>query len=245
MLQPEATDRDPSLLRSLPEQIAEACGRMIVEGRLRPGQRLTEMDLADRFGTSRGPVRDALRLLERRRLVDVLPRRGAFVRRLSLDMIADLFNVRIALAGLAIRTLAERPDARWIDTFRRRVDELAASVPDAEPVNFAYTLTRAVRAIVRGSHNELVEQIFMDLDEQTFWTTIWRQPLDCTTPEARSARVEALREALEATEAGKPDEAEAALRRMLAAARDSALLVLSDRAPDVFERASAAAVNGD
>jgi DNA-binding GntR family transcriptional regulator len=245
MAEPQPDPRDASLLRSLPEQIAEACGRMIVEGRLRPGQRLTEMELADRFGTSRGPVRDALRLLERRRMVEVLPRRGAFVRPLSLDMIADLFNVRMALAGLAVRTLAERPDPGWLDTFRRRVEELEAGISDAEPEAFAYTLTRAVRAIVRGSHNELVEQIFRDLDEQTFWTTIWRQPLDGVTPKSRRARVAALRETLEAIEAGDPDAAEWALRRLLSAARDSALTVLAQQAPGVFEPAGATAQDRD
>ena len=63
--------------RTIPDQVAEELGAEIVAGRRKAGDRLVELDLARDFGVSRGPIREAIRILERRRLVDLLPRRGA------------------------------------------------------------------------------------------------------------------------------------------------------------------------
>ena len=95
--------------RTIPEQVAEELGAEIIAGRRKAGERLVELDLAQDFGVSRGPIREAIRILERRRLVELLPRRGAYVRPLSLKSIADLFNVRTALSTLAVRTMATSP----------------------------------------------------------------------------------------------------------------------------------------
>ena len=108
------TDEDSELSRSfaprtIPEQVAEELGAEIVAGRRKAGERLFELELAQCFGSSRGPVREAIRILERRRLIDLLPRRGAYVRPLSLKSIADLFNVRTALSMLAVKTMATSP----------------------------------------------------------------------------------------------------------------------------------------
>ena len=106
--------------RTIPEQLAEELGADIVAGRRKAGERLIELDLAQNFGVSRGPVREALRILERRRMVDLLPRRGAYVRPLSLKSIADLFNVRLALSLLAARTMATAPVESYVETLARR-----------------------------------------------------------------------------------------------------------------------------
>src|SRR5689334_19911141 len=84
--------------RTLPDQVAEELGAEIVAGRRKAGERLVELDLARDFGVSRGPIREAIRILERRRLVEVRPRRGAYIKPLSLKSVADLFNVRTALS---------------------------------------------------------------------------------------------------------------------------------------------------
>ena len=64
--------------RTLPDQVAEELGAEIVSGRRKAGERLVELDLARDFGVSRGPIREAIRILERRRLVELRPRRGAY-----------------------------------------------------------------------------------------------------------------------------------------------------------------------
>jgi len=72
-----------ALTLSLPEQIASRLSERIVAGTYAPGQRVMEQALAAEFAVSRGPVREALRILERDGLVTILARRGALVTNLS------------------------------------------------------------------------------------------------------------------------------------------------------------------
>ncbi|PID50641.1 MAG: GntR family transcriptional regulator [Proteobacteria bacterium] len=80
----------------------------IVTGELLQGQKLCEADLATRFGISRGPLREAIRQLEGRRLVTRIPHAGARVVTLSTHMMRDLYQVREALEGMACRMAAQQ-----------------------------------------------------------------------------------------------------------------------------------------
>ncbi len=83
----------------------------ILSGRLAPGSRLVECDLTGRFGVSRGPVRESLRLLAAEGLVEHWPNRGALVRRLSARTMRELFQIRIEMEALAARLAAQSDDA--------------------------------------------------------------------------------------------------------------------------------------
>lgn len=95
----------------LVRQIARQIARAITEGRLKPGERLTELRLSKEFGTSRAPVREAARLLESQGLVVSSPRRGFFVRTLTATDLKDIYELRMALelhgVDLALRDLDE------------------------------------------------------------------------------------------------------------------------------------------
>jgi DNA-binding GntR family transcriptional regulator len=214
--------------RTIPEQIAEELGADIVAGRRKAGQRLVELDLARDFGVSRGPIREAIRILERRRLVDMQPRRGAYVRALSLKSIGDLFNVRLALSLLAARTMAISPIESYVETLARRCSEMTAMIDVADPIGFAEITTRAVRTIARGSGNDLLVEISIDLANQTVWTTIWKTPLDYLTREVRREAAERMTKTLEAIRRRDPDAAVENLRRLLENDRDRALAALSE-----------------
>jgi DNA-binding GntR family transcriptional regulator len=77
--------------------------RLILQGDLVPGERLVEDRLAERLGVSRNPVREAIRVLAAEGFVEVTPRRGAAVSRLSPEEAEELFDVRVALEGLSAR----------------------------------------------------------------------------------------------------------------------------------------------
>lgn len=188
-----------------------------------------EADLAELYGVSRGPIRESLRILERRRLIDLLPRRGAYVRAVSLNSIADLFNARMALSGLAVRIMAATRPQSYIDTLRRRIEELRTMAQDerASPLDFAYIVTRSIKTIARGSANELIVDLLTDLANQTVWTTIWQNPLDYLTPDSRRRTVDELEAVLQAIERGDGADAEARLRRFLEDDRDQAIGVLA------------------
>lgn len=97
-----------SLIPTLPLQIADQIATSIVEERLKPGERLKEIEIAAAFKVSRATIREALRLLESRGLVSIIPQRGAYVTMLSRHELEELFDIRIVLLGLASRTLACR-----------------------------------------------------------------------------------------------------------------------------------------
>jgi DNA-binding GntR family transcriptional regulator len=213
--------------RTLPQQVAEELGAQIVDGRRKSGERLIELDLAQSFGVSRGPIREAIRILERRRLVEMRPRRGAYVRPLSIQSIADLFNVRTALSLLAVRTMATAPVESYVETLTRRVAELNAMIENSDPMSFARTVTRAVRTIAHGSGNKLLLELSIDLANQTVWTTIWKTPLDYLTLDIRRAAAGLMSETLHAIQAKDALTAEEKLRQLLDDDRDRALQSLS------------------
>jgi DNA-binding GntR family transcriptional regulator len=82
--------------------------QLIVMGELQPGVRLDEVTLADRFGVSRTPVREALMQLAASGLVDLRPRQGATVAALSLKKLLDMFEVMAELEGMCAKLAARR-----------------------------------------------------------------------------------------------------------------------------------------
>ncbi len=130
---------DNMLNRTLPEKIAETLAERIIDGRHPPCSRLVEAVLSEEFGSSHGPVRDALRLLQSAGLVTILPYRGAVVTDVSVRETRELYQVRAALVGLRARWIAEDPQREELLT---RVAEPIAQLQklasrDAE----AYTRT--------------------------------------------------------------------------------------------------------
>ncbi len=130
-------------------QVTSALRRAIVSGLLQPGEALSETALAQRFHVSRTPVREALKQLERERLVDIVPRVGTYVRKATGEEVLDALVVKEVLEGAAARLLAARPDP----------PELAALVEvteDLERAAAAGDLPRVVEANQR--FHELIHQ---------------------------------------------------------------------------------------
>ena len=96
----------PKPERTLADVAAQRLAHSIVTGRLAQGRRLTEAELARRFGIGRGPLREALRHLEGMRLVTRIPNAGARVVVLDRKTLSDLYAVREALEGMACRLAA-------------------------------------------------------------------------------------------------------------------------------------------
>lgn len=88
------------------QNVADYLGAAIRNGRFAPGQRLVEAELTSELGVSRGPVREAFRRLSAEGLIEIVPNRGALVRRLSIAEAAELFEIRTELEALAARRAA-------------------------------------------------------------------------------------------------------------------------------------------
>jgi phosphonate utilization transcriptional regulator len=127
---PQATA--PSTLQlvqsnSLPALVQVEIEQLILRGDLAIGQRINESELATRFGTSRGPVREALRALEESRLVRSEKNRGVFVREISVAEADEIYDVREALDQLIGQRVAERATAEQL----RDLEAVLAEMDDA------------------------------------------------------------------------------------------------------------------
>jgi DNA-binding GntR family transcriptional regulator len=93
---------------SLGEQIANGIAQDILQERLKPGDSIPEQHLAQQYQVSRGPIREALRILEKEGVVQILPRRGARVTQLTVTEVDEIFVIRANLFGLAASLFARR-----------------------------------------------------------------------------------------------------------------------------------------
>jgi len=87
--------------KPLREVVFESIRGAIISGVLKPGERLMEVQFAEKMGVSRTPIREAIRKLELEGLIIMIPRKGAYVADLSINNIIDVLEVRSALEGLA------------------------------------------------------------------------------------------------------------------------------------------------
>lgn len=94
--------------QSLTALVRDEIERQILGGEIAGGARLNEAALATRLGVSRGPIREAVRLLERDGLVTSIVNQGSFVRQVSIEEANELYELRAAIVGYACSTLAER-----------------------------------------------------------------------------------------------------------------------------------------
>lgn len=106
------------------EQIEQGLEKLILSGEFKPGERLIEIDLARRFGTSRGPLREAMQTLAARGLVEMARNKGVIVRSISTREAMGLYDVRAALFGLAGRILTDRLNDIMLETMYRFVEEM-------------------------------------------------------------------------------------------------------------------------
>lgn len=119
----EATQSDAAQL-SLSARLQHKLERLILDGELKPGEKLNELDLSKRFGTSRGPLREAMQNLCARGLAEAVRNRGVFVRTISPAEAFELYDVRAALFGLAGYLLTNKINDTILEKLYRSLDTM-------------------------------------------------------------------------------------------------------------------------
>jgi len=117
---------------SLPALVQAEIEQLILSGELVAGQRLNESELAIRFGTSRGPVREALRALEECRLVRSEKNRGVFVREISVAEADEIYDVREVLDELIGQRVAQRITREQLQELKSAVAQMEAATEKSE-----------------------------------------------------------------------------------------------------------------
>jgi GntR family transcriptional regulator, gluconate operon transcriptional repressor len=118
---------------SLPDEAAQMLRESIAAGKLAPGTRLVEADMAQQLGISRGTVREALRMLEGQGLVESIPGRGTYVARFSEQDVEEVYSLRSLLEQEAVRLLTSRATADDLVTMEQALTDMfeAASLGKA------------------------------------------------------------------------------------------------------------------
>ena len=156
------------LTLSLPEQIAAQLGDQIISGAMANGAHIPEQELAERYEVSRGPVREALRILEREGLVIVNARRGASVSELNVAELEEIFEVRSALLSLAARKNATARNPELLSLLEYGIEKLATYVDTPEDGSlYAETTYRLSLLSARYASNARLSQIVTSLSLQT------------------------------------------------------------------------------
>lgn len=151
------------------DQTYSALREEILNGRLRPGDSLSVLKVAERFGASRTPVRDAFMRLESDGLVSLIDRQGARVSPISIRGVRDLFEMRTMLEGKATRQAAEASatDEKVRDVFADLVSEFRAvgrAEPSPQRRERFYELAEAYdQAVIAHARNQHLSRLVADL----------------------------------------------------------------------------------
>lgn len=125
----------------------------IITGELDPGTSLSEIVLAEAFGVSRTPVREALKQLQTEGLVEIRPRVGTFVSAPSRREITELFQMKELLEGAAARLLAERGRVPELDALEENLVQADAAVAAQDQARYAELVHEFHDLVMRGSDN--------------------------------------------------------------------------------------------
>ena len=164
----ESTDAALALVQrtSLTRLVADAVENLILTGALPPGSKLNEATLADRFGVSRGPMREAFRMLEEWGLIRQEKNRGAYVREIDLDEAAVIYDVWAGLDATAGRLLAARITTDQLKTLRALTDEMQ-QVSGNETIDRFHVLNLAFHdRIIEFSANRSLSDVYSRLVKQ-------------------------------------------------------------------------------
>lgn len=193
---------------SLADWVYQELRKKVVDGELRPGDRMREIDLSTTLRVSRTPVREALKRLEGDGWLKYLPSRGAVIASLSPEQAAELYAVREILEATAARMAAEKASEYEIERLKSLLQRQKEAKDDAEALA---QLNQAFHsAIYHMSHNRYLFDILCKTQDYTVLLgddTPYSSP---GRPKAASAEHQAI---VDAIAARNPDAAEAASRR--------------------------------
>jgi DNA-binding GntR family transcriptional regulator len=160
----------PATLATLGEQLDAALEQAIIEGILKPGQRINPDEIAEQYGVSRIPVREALRSLGANGWVDIRPRHGAFVRQRSEAELFQIFEVRGVLDVAAARLAAERRTATHLAELDALAGDCLRAAEQGNRETDVATLNADFHlAVARASGNEVLSTMLGHLGKRVRW----------------------------------------------------------------------------
>ncbi|MBA4708867.1 GntR family transcriptional regulator [Aquitalea aquatica] len=148
---------------SLTEQIAQYLGKKIIQGEMAPGERIQELRIAAELEVSRGSVREALLILQRRHLVEIFPRRGAVVSSISGQDVRDFFELWFMLLDRVVSNLASNWKNDDLARFFELMTQLAECHRQDDMPGYFDSGVEFLRALYDFSSNRYMSAALQDL----------------------------------------------------------------------------------
>jgi DNA-binding GntR family transcriptional regulator len=149
------------------KQVSEKIRGRILDGKLRPGERLVEDKLSAELGVSRVPVREALRVLSAEGLVRLERNRGASVTEVTPEIVAELVEVRALLEGLNARLAAQRHDPQIVKQLDEILKRGNAAAEDGTSEQLARLNAEFHERLAEASRNSVLSDMMRSLRERT------------------------------------------------------------------------------
>lgn len=192
------------------EWIYDQVRQMINTGELTAGSRLPLAPLAERFGTSEIPVREALRMLQRDGLIDIVSHRGATVATVSWEDLYEAIYVRTSLEILALQDAIPHHNEATVATLRklvRTMKDLTASLSPKSADAFSVANREFHRGIYEPCPNSLLRELIQDL-----WDRVWQTRSQSLFYMAREQMERAQRDHIAMVDAVEADDVDGAVR---------------------------------
>lgn len=154
---------------ALADQIAKHLRDKILTGILKGGDQLLEDALKNEFGVSRTPLRESFRVLEKEGLVEILPRKGTFVRKITRKDIEENFPVRAVLEGLAARFAYENMTPVDIDEMEKAFSLMEKAAEEKDFIEYARYHLYLHEIFINASENEILIALLHNLRMHTLW----------------------------------------------------------------------------
>lgn len=157
----------PSDRASLSKVVNDQIRGQILDGKLRPGERLVEDKLSAELGVSRVPVREALRMLSSEGLVRIEPNRGATVAEITPELVAELVEVRTLLEALNARLAARRHDPQIVALLQETLRRGNAAAQSGSSDQLARLNGEFHERLAEASRNSVLTEMMRSLRERT------------------------------------------------------------------------------
>lgn len=145
------------------DQVLERLRDAIIAGHFKPGDRLIERELCERMGVSRTSIREALRHLEAQHLIQVEPRRGPVVTRVTRKQVAEIYEVRALLEAALVRRFAETATDADITALRRIYENLRQARSSGDVSRIIVLTKRFIEHMMDVVDHELIGDMLRKL----------------------------------------------------------------------------------
>ena len=154
---------------TLVHQIANVLKDHILTGKLKGGEQLLEDKLKRDFDVSRTPLREAFRILEKEGLVEILPWKGAFVKKISRKDVKEIFPLRANLEGLAARLAYENRTQSHVDEMEKCLEHMEISINNNSFEDYSRYHMSFHDVFINASQNQTLIDIIQNLRICTLW----------------------------------------------------------------------------